>query len=510
MGKDGIQHKETWKVFGSNEILQDKNLIEYYKLHQFDVKLKNELLGNFTSEGKYLLPDEIKKMLVGVKKLITYSGEDSYFAESEIKTSSLRFAVKYWSVKDLGIANLYFIENIDGEDIQTFVAQYASEKNESFLVKVKSVFNLVSEASELEDKYLKEIEEQYNFLKVKKTERDFVVELQSEYYLYEIFQILKKEGGEKSRKIAEQIELEIDEKKQLTNKEGLYTAARLKMDKLIIAAGGFNALMQEIPALPKIVQNYIKPVRDYDDISKKLDAMELPSDEAPSNKSGDKKSNAKKGGAKNGGSKKKSGGSAKKSGSNKSGGKADKGEEAAKDLLLGSDIVRNWRNIRNIDKGDKSETIVPQQVLKNANGINNEQNQSILKIAVPAKKQRVGGIGILATGIRGELNKIPVDMKVEKKDVMASNNEGIKSAIDLFGGLVGASEKEIKNADILVADNYVTKKIESSDADVKTVYSHTEAYHIRDGEVKELISYDEKVVVSETFSEKGSVAKIDL
>lgn len=331
---------ETWKVFGSDEVLEDKDLIEYYKLHQLDEKLIFKLLGDFTSEGKYVLPDDTKKLLVGVKKLIAHSGENSYLAEAEMKTRTLRFAVKFWQTKDKAIANLYFIENLNGEDMQTFVAQYTSEKDESFLVKVKTIFNLVSEAGELEDKFLDEIEQLYGILEAKRSERDFVVEIQSEFFLYEFLKTLREQCGEKGKQIADQIELEIEEKKLLTNKDGMYTAARLKMDRLIIAAGGFNALKEKLSTLPKVVQVYTKPVKDYDDISRKLDAMKPPSDQASSKSGGGaKKGGSKKGGAKKGGKK-----GAKKGGDGgkKKADKKDAKKDKPKDLMLGSDVVKNW------------------------------------------------------------------------------------------------------------------------------------------------------------------------
>lgn len=409
MGKNNLQQKETWKVFGSDEVLQDKNLIEYYKLNLYDEKLRNKLLGDFTSEGKYVLPDKIKETLVNVKKLIVHAGYNTYVAETETKSQTVRFFIKYWEAEKLNIANLYIIENIDGEDLNTFVAQFAAEKDESFLVRVKKVFNLYNDIDEFADKYLEELESQYDLYKMKSSERDFVVELQSEFYLYELLQILKEQGGEKGKKITEQMELEIDAKKQLTNKEGMYTSARLKMDKLIIAAGGFNALMQEIPTLPKIVQNYVKPVKDYDDISKKLDEMKPPTDKSASNKSGDKKSNTKKGGAKKGGAKKGGKKDPKKSGGGKKndGGKSAK-KDKPKDLMLGSDTVKNWwanRQAARLQPEKQPET---------------EKNDNIIitKITKKTSRQKV---------------QTPAPDGILKKTIVARAPKTIVSCLDAFG-----------------------------------------------------------------------------
>lgn len=286
MEKNTRPQKETWKVFGSDEILEDKDLIDYYKLHLYDEKLINKLLGEFTAKGEYVLPDDVKTPLVKVKKLITFSGENSYAAETPVKNQTMRFLVKYWYVEKMGIASLYFIENIDGEDLKTFVAQFIGKNNSDFLTRVKAAFNLNSDIDEFADDYFDQLQQKYDFLAAKKAERDFVVEIQSEYYLREMLELLKEKGGEKGKAIAEQIEQEIEAKMPLINKEGMYTSLRLKMDKLIIASGGFNELKKVITTLPKAVQNYTKPVKDYDEISQKLDAMKVP--DAPKAKAASK------------------------------------------------------------------------------------------------------------------------------------------------------------------------------------------------------------------------------
>lgn len=367
MEKNARPQKETWKVFGSDEVLEDKNLIEYYQLHQFDEKLNNRLLGEFTGEGAYVLPDEIKKTLVKVKKLIIHSSENSYLAETVIKTRGIRFLIKYWAVDDKGVANLYFIEHLDGEEMQTFVAQYIGEKDESFLVRMKGAFNLQNDVDEFEDQYLEDLETQYSILERQKAERDFVVELQSEFYLYEILAVLKEQGGEAGKKIANQIEIEIEEKKQLTNKEGLYTNARLKMDKMILAAGGFKQLGQKIPQLPKLVQNYTKPVKDYDDISKRLDAMKPPSDEVAPKQGGAAKKSGGSANKKGGSTKKGGGGSSNKA--KKSGKKEDKkaSKDKKQDVLLGGSVVKDI--LKNVTNRPNSEQKVVSEARKKTSAI---------------------------------------------------------------------------------------------------------------------------------------------
>lgn len=490
MEKNVRPQNETWKVFGSDEVLEDKNLIEYYKLHQYDEKLSFKLLGDFTCEGKYVLPDEIKKILVGVKKLITYSGNDSYAAETIVKTQSIRFLIKYWFAGDKGVANLYFVENLDGEDLRTFVAQFVSVNDESFILRMKAAFNLHNELDELVDQYLEELEAQYAILQAKKAERDFVVELQSEFYLYEILEILKTEGGEKGKQIAEQIEIEIDSKKQLTNKEGMHTALRLKMDKMIIAAGGFNALKQKIPALPKIVQNYTKPVKDYDEISKKLDAMKPPTDEVTPNKSGGGKSNAKKSGAKKSGAKKggkgggKSGGKGKKNGGGKSAKKSD-----PKDIMLGSDAIKKWQSI--LQSVETQTTVAANKtVVKKADA--NEKGKAILKTenAKPYAKA--------APEITKEEPKVENSAQTDGKPAGQTGGKPttIISAVDLFGTFEGQVE-QVEQEDV-IESGYEKEKV---DKDI--LIDKEQKYR------EKKLSVDDMLLLTERFSADVDMAAPD-
>ena len=46
--------KETFKIFENGEVIEDKDLISYYKLRLLEIKNKQNLLGQFTAEGKYV------------------------------------------------------------------------------------------------------------------------------------------------------------------------------------------------------------------------------------------------------------------------------------------------------------------------------------------------------------------------------------------------------------------------------------------------------------------------
>lgn len=268
--------KITLKVFGSEEVLQEPALMDYYRLRQVDDIYMFKLLGDFTSEGKYVISEDVKKTLIKVKKLISEVSNNGYVGLSELKNITLNFKTKYWQGEDgQGVANLYLIERLDSEGITSFIAQYVSEYSDDFKEKVKKAFNLFNEIDEFEDEYSQKIEEFIQIQQAKKAERDYVVEIQSEIYIKEVMRMLQ-EGGEQSHKLLDEFSKIYEVKIKQPNKAGVFTSLRKDLDTLIIKFGGFNAFVNENPAFLKVSQSFTKPVKRFDIISQKLDAAQAP------------------------------------------------------------------------------------------------------------------------------------------------------------------------------------------------------------------------------------------
>lgn len=267
--------KPTWVNYGTNQVIENENLIAYFKLRALEEKYLHTLLGEFTSEGKYSLAGNIKKLLVSVKKNITEVLEDGYIAISEIKHLTLNFKVQFWRAEDQGVANLYFIENTEKGAIQSFVAQYIGIFDDEFLVRVKKVFNLesgveeyINEASEELDKLIAEIER-------KRSEREYIIEMHSEFLVTDMMEALKN-GGDKNKAIYRKILKEFEARKEAPSKNNMFRDLRLSLEKMIENAGGMSEIIAEAPEIVKIISAYSKQVREFDAINEKLDKMPEP------------------------------------------------------------------------------------------------------------------------------------------------------------------------------------------------------------------------------------------
>lgn len=268
--------KVMLKVFGGEEVLENPSLIDYYRLHQVDQLFLNKLLGDFTPEEKYDIPEETKKILIKVKKLITEVSANMYLATSQLKYITLNFSVKYWKTENnQGVANLYLTEKLDGADLVCFIAQYVSEYNDDFKERAKKAFNLFNEIEDFEDEYSQKIDEICEIQKQKNAEREYIVEIQSEFYIKEMLRLLE-QSGENGKVIIEEFKPIMENALAQTNKSGVFQKLRLKLDNLIIKSGGFNKFAQENPDFIRVSLIYSKPVKRFDIVSKKLDDAQAP------------------------------------------------------------------------------------------------------------------------------------------------------------------------------------------------------------------------------------------
>ncbi len=284
MNKKPAKTEEKWKVYTSEEVLVDKDLIDYYRLHQQDLIYEFNLLGQFNDDGKYVLPEELRKTLVQIKKQLTGKTDETIVAISDLEFIALNFKVKLWQSAGQCVANLYLIEHMEEEsEIVSFVAQYIGQYDDTFIQKIKKAFNICDDVDDYSDEYTEKIKEVVEENKRKCSEREFVVELQSEYYILEMMEELKK-GGEKSKRILKKLIEKHEQAKEKPSKGRMYTTLRRELDKMIIKEGGFNELQKELPTFKKQTLIFTKPVLEYDKISKQLEAMQAPKAEKKADK----------------------------------------------------------------------------------------------------------------------------------------------------------------------------------------------------------------------------------
>lgn len=269
-----ISDYKTWDIYKLNNGTQNDELLEYFKLEWYHLLAINKLQGVFNGRGEYVFEEETKKKLVKICKLITNIESDKYLALSSLKYIELHFEIKYWQDQGQAFANLYLIEDIEGETIKTFVAQYIGQYDEEFLFRVKKAFNLVNEIDEFKyDESAESVDNNIKNLVENGDERSFVVEIQSQFYIEEMIESLEK-GGEISKRILEKFIKIYEMGKDSQISKNKFTVLRHELDRLIKQEAGFEELNKENPFVLKVIKNYNKSIIEYDKVSLKLEKFQ--------------------------------------------------------------------------------------------------------------------------------------------------------------------------------------------------------------------------------------------
>ncbi len=262
--------QQSWKSFESDEVFTDKTLIEYYKLRLLEIKQKQKLLGQFTEDGKYVLSASIKKALVSLKKQIRFKGDDTLECLVTLKNIELSFTVQFWKTADKAVANLYFNESFSSDKpLKSFIAQYVASYDDTFFIRVKKVFNLFEDISELSYEQNDEIEKEYENMEQERKERELLLEIQSQYFILAMFESLQS-SGERGQKILHRLKTLYDQEKEKPGNDLLYTKLREAFDKMVMETGGFNSLRDEIKEFDNNIKFYSKQIIGFDEANAKL------------------------------------------------------------------------------------------------------------------------------------------------------------------------------------------------------------------------------------------------
>lgn len=262
--------QQSWKSFESDEVFTDKTLIAYYKLRLLEIKQKQKLLGQFTEDGKYVLSASIKKALVSLKKQIRFKSDDTLECLVTLKNIELAFTVQFWKTADKAVANLYFNESFSSDkQLKSFIAQYVASYDDTFFTRVKKVFNLFEDISELSYEQNDEIEKEYENMEQERKERELLLEIQSQYFILAMFETLQS-SGERGQKILHSLKTLYDQEKEKPGNDLLYTKLREAFDKMVMETGGFNSLRDEIKEFDNNIKFYSKQIIGFDEANAKL------------------------------------------------------------------------------------------------------------------------------------------------------------------------------------------------------------------------------------------------
>lgn len=260
--------KETFKIFENDEVIEDKDLISYYKLRILEIKNKQKLLGQFTADGKYVFSPEIKKALVKIKKLIVSGDETSFFAQVAIGAVVLSFRVNTWTAGNDAIANLYFDEQFnDDRQLNSFIAQYVSENDNGFIGRVKSVFNLVEEIDQLENDNLDVIEQELTKSEQQFKQSSYLYEIEAQYLMLDIIEKLKK-GGEEEKKLLELLLQQYEIEKLKPEKQFVHLRLKHFFEEYLLKEKKFVEFFEKNKEIARSAKGYVRDIEIFDESAK--------------------------------------------------------------------------------------------------------------------------------------------------------------------------------------------------------------------------------------------------
>ena len=286
MTKEEVKNKVFLNEDKLNEV-SDKTIQDYEEFVLKERILSQGLVGDIVN-GEYVISDELKHLFVINKKLLIKRENDFLIAKMDRLGKTFKFRLVFEDFdKDSMVAEFYIIEELNGETIETFVANFIDTKNYEFKQKARESFNILLE----EDQYIKEDDEDFAALdnvigrnkSAKSDERIFVLETYSELYIIDMLNALAA-GGALSKKVLEEYKAEVKKQGLLRpNVPHVYMKLKDILDQVVEQNGGIKVLAEENKEVRKAIERYIVPVNDFDRTSKVIDSLNVKKEELKEN-----------------------------------------------------------------------------------------------------------------------------------------------------------------------------------------------------------------------------------
>ncbi len=282
MTKEEVKNKVFLNEDKLNEV-SDKTIQDYEEFILEERVLSQGLVGEVV-DGEYVISDELKQLFVLNKKLLIKRENEFLIAKMDRLGKTFKFRLVFEDFdKDSMVAEFYIMEELNGETIETFIANFIDIKNYEFKQKARESFNILLE----EDQYVKDDDENFAALdkviernkRAKSDERIFVLETYSELYIIEMLNALAS-GGTVSKKVLEEYKAEVKKRGLLKpNVPHVYMKLKDILDDVIEQNGGIKVLAQENQDVRKAVERYIVPVKDFDRTTKVIDTLNVKKEE---------------------------------------------------------------------------------------------------------------------------------------------------------------------------------------------------------------------------------------
>lgn len=387
MTKEEVKNKVFLNEDKINEV-SDKIIQDYEEFTLKEKILSQGLVGEVVG-GEYVISDELKQLFVVNKKLLIKRENEFLIAKMDRLGKTFKFRLVFEDFdKDSMVAEFYIMEELGGETIETFIANFIDIKNYEFKQKARESFNILLE----EDQYVKDDDEDFAALdkvvernkKAKRGERIFVLETYSELYIIDMISALTS-GGAISKKVLEEYKAEVKKHGLLKpNVPHVYMKLKDILDGVIEKNGGIKVLAQENQNVRKAVERYIVPVKDFDRTSKVIDSLNVKKEEI---KEEVKEAPAKAAAKSSGGEKSPSKGGSKSASKPKAKAKPKKKEEKKDDKKKGGVITYVPLLGKKVEKTPVKPSIKKAPIEKNSKPSAPAKPTTLAKPAVPKKSE---------------------------------------------------------------------------------------------------------------------------
>lgn len=340
---------EPYKVFDCDFEVTDPDYVEYYKTRNKIMILENQLVGNITSKGTYVISNEIKKDLVNMKKEIEDSTDEYFLASIMFMKKNFYFKVEISKIDGgKARAGLYLVENtsyfLKSQYLVSHIADFEDDFDSQFRVKVRKVFNLFDVPQLVQDTEVGELAVRMQSLIDEEILLGGLYNISSQIYIMRMLELLSN-YGELGQEIITNYKTLASEVG--TEEENYYTILKAMLDRSIDEKGGLEQLTQKKDEVKSIVKEINSTVKKINNVQNKPGAVEAiktekaKKEEKKDEKKADKKS-AKKPAKK----------PAKKSAKKADKKKADKGKGKGGAVSVLQMIAISSYMSRSSDKGD--------------------------------------------------------------------------------------------------------------------------------------------------------------
>lgn len=269
--EEKVEQVKPYQVFGSDFAVTQPAFITFYKYRMKTMAMKYKLVGKVDENGRYIIPDPIKRDLVKMEKEIEDQGEEYYKAIALYMKKHFYYTIKIKKQDDGSAkASLFLAEFVDNflghEYIVTHVADFVDEYNDEFRVKVRKAFHLVDVNVKVDDFAVPELavvmQDAFDFELI----TGALYDTASQIFLMSMLQELESAGGlgqellAKYRMLLAESDIEINEKFR-------YTSYKALLDRLIDEYGGYEKLGLDPVKVQKIVMDMNQTLMQIDKAS---------------------------------------------------------------------------------------------------------------------------------------------------------------------------------------------------------------------------------------------------